>query len=124
MNAVFLLAAALATSDAPAVEMDATVEDVTELQGTWEAVELKMGGMDLSATLNRDYWTFAGDTVKGRFGSMRIAAGTTRLDILDDVGGTCRSGDYRIKGDSLVWVWYLEDCPIRYKFRRASGVTP
>jgi hypothetical protein len=40
MNAAILLAAALATADAPPPEIDATVEDVTGLMGTWDVVEV------------------------------------------------------------------------------------
>jgi hypothetical protein len=56
-----LLAAALATSDAPAAEVDATVEDVRELQGTWEVVEATLNGRGYPEDWKGERWAFAGD---------------------------------------------------------------
>jgi hypothetical protein len=102
MNAAILLVAALATSDAPAPTLDASVDDVTELQGTWEVVEVMVDGDDYSDGHRGDLWTFAGDELRRPGSRHRISAGTTRLDSIDDAG-VVRPGVYRIDGDRLVW---------------------
>jgi uncharacterized protein (TIGR03067 family) len=97
-----LLTAALATGDAQAPPLDATVDDVTQLQGTWEVVAATFDGDDETDTFNGEHWTFTGDELKCPSGRIRIAAGSTRLDMLND-RGCVFTGVYRIDGDKLVW---------------------
>jgi uncharacterized protein (TIGR03067 family) len=108
MNAAILLAAALATSDAPAPPLDASFDDVTQLIGTWEVVAATVDGEDATPRLRGERWIFAGDELKYPSGERyRIAASVTRLDrIYGD--GRVDHGVYRIDGDNLVWTRELE----------------
>jgi hypothetical protein len=118
MNAAILLAAALATADAPAVEVDMSVEDVTELQGAWEVDAITVDGHDVTRDFRGDSWTFAGDVVRGTPGGpWRIAAGATRLDRVTG-SGQVLPGNYRIEGDELVWTWQEDSLAYRCAFRR------
>jgi hypothetical protein len=118
MNAAILLVGALATSDAPAVEADATVEDVTELQGTWEVVEVVIDGIDQSKLYQGDHWTFAGDTVKWPGGRRHFAAFKAGLDLIDEFR-VC-PGVYRLDHNTLIWTLHLGSLPFRMTFRRVS----
>jgi hypothetical protein len=102
VNAALLFAAALATSDAPAPALDATVDDVTQLQGTWEVVAAMVNGEDCSPAFKGARQNFAGDVVQLPGDCSRIALGTARLDELSK-NGRIAPGSYTIEGNSLVW---------------------
>jgi uncharacterized protein (TIGR03067 family) len=117
MISAILLAAALATRDAPAPALDVTVEDVTDLQGTWEVVEAEKDGKEVSKYLKGARLTIAGDTLKNANGetTCQIKAGATRLDCLHENGRVC-PGIYRLDGDTLVWT--TQQTTLRFTFRR------
>jgi uncharacterized protein (TIGR03067 family) len=103
MLPTILLTAALATGDAPAPPLDASVDDLIELMGTWEVVAATFDGKDVSGPYKGQHWIFAGDVLKRPDGSSRIAAGAIRLDQIQIDNGTVYHGVYRIDGDTLVW---------------------
>jgi hypothetical protein len=117
MNAAILLVAALATGDAPAPPVDTSFDSVTQLQGTWEVVEVTIDGKDDTPRFKGDLWTFAGDSVKFPGGTSRIVVGTTRLDRLAGSGKVVDTGVYRVAGNELVWT-FSEDAFARFTFRR------
>jgi hypothetical protein len=122
MNAAILLAAALATGDAPAPPIDSSIDDVTQLQGMWEVVEVTMRGIDVSKCFAGNQCTFTGNVAefrnpRGIVDRWRISAGTSRLDHLTD-DGRSYLGVYAIAGDMLVWTWGDIGRGRRYTFRR------
>jgi hypothetical protein len=122
MNSVLLLAAALTTGDPSAAALDTSIDDPTDLQGTWEVLEVSMRGIDVSNFFAGKHWTFVGDLVefrnpRGNVDRWRISAGTSRLDHWTD-DGRSYLGVYAIAGDTLVWTWGENGCGRRYTFRR------
>jgi hypothetical protein len=117
MLTTILFAASLATSDAPAVQGGASVDDPTALMGTWEVVEVTLGGKDESGMWKGEHYTFAGDAVRYPSGGKRIVVGLSRLDSITD-DGRVETGVYSIAGDILVWTRQIDARDVRFAFRR------
>jgi len=110
--AILLLAATLASADAPTPPPDTAVSDAGELQGQWEVVSVFYGNADSTNLFNGDRWVFAGtsaifiETKRGPGSRTGVradpTAGTPTID-RERPDGSINRGIYRRIGDVLVW---------------------